>query len=100
MERTPQSQVRVAPHAADALADELLIAIRDHPGIAEHRLMDPAYGQPHRALCEAYNRLYCELHDRVAEPSQEWLDAQNDPGHPLYGKSWTEAVGVSPGRKT
>jgi hypothetical protein len=49
----------------DALADELLIAIRDHPGIAEHRLMDPAYGEPHRALCEAYNRLYCELHDKV-----------------------------------
>jgi hypothetical protein len=26
------------------------------------------------------------------QPSQEWLDAQNEPGHPLYGKTWAEAV--------
>lgn len=49
----------------DSLADELLSALRDHPGVAEHRLMDPASGEPSRLLCEAYNRLYCELHDKV-----------------------------------
>lgn len=25
-------------------------------------------------------------------PSQEWLDAQNEPGHSLYGKSWAEVL--------
>ena len=44
----------------DALADELLAAIRDHPGIS----LDPALGPETKRLCAAYNRLYCELHDK------------------------------------
>lgn len=54
--------------AVDALADELLVALRDHPGIAEHRLMDPATDEASRTLCAAYNRLYCELHDKAKVP--------------------------------
>jgi hypothetical protein len=37
---------------------------------------------------------------RRDEPSQEWLDAQSDPEHPLYGKSWGEARAHSPGFNT
>lgn len=47
----------------DVFADELLAALRDHPKVAELRLMDPALGEESARLCAAYNRLWCELHD-------------------------------------
>ena len=56
----------------DALADELLVAIRDFP-VDRPFSQDPARGEPERRLCEAYNRLYCVLHDLVSleEPTSE-----------------------------
>lgn len=44
--------------SVDALADELLGAIRDHPANLIGVGSDPA-------LLAAYNRLWCELHDKV-----------------------------------
>jgi hypothetical protein len=75
--------------AVDTLADTLLAAINDFP-VDRPFSRDPTRGEPERRLAKAYNRLYCELHDK--EPSQEWLDAQHDPKHPLYGKSWAAAI--------
>ena len=58
----PNSTARESSYlpTVDALADELLVALRDHPA----GLLSPeVFAQDGGKLQTAYNRLYCELHD-------------------------------------
>lgn len=52
----------------DALADELLAAIRDHPA---NLLNSAMFARDGGALQAAYTRLYCELHDPPEEDARE-----------------------------
>lgn len=58
--------MRTEPLAVDALADELLTALRDHPA---NLLSGAMFVQDNGKLQAAYNRLYCELHDEPRDES-------------------------------
>jgi hypothetical protein len=58
--------------AVDALADELLAAINDFPTDRPFS-RDPVRGESERRLAEAYNRLYCELHDKPQRKASKEL---------------------------
>ena len=57
---------RTEPLAVDALADELLVAVRDHPA---NLLSAEMFALDGGKLQAAYNRLYCELHDEPRDES-------------------------------